>query len=114
MNDHSEIGDPQADTKLGYFKANLAVKYGKPQAFKDPTGKPLIAAGYYRKFVVVAVSEDQARAMLSHEANDGEIDWQDSELEGLDFIELSEYSISPEDALCTPSVVFRSSHFLFP
>jgi len=97
-----------------YFEANLSVKYKTPVPYRDSSEKSILAAGYFRKFVVVAISEHQAKEVLSIEVIDGEIDWQDSEFRRLSSSDLAEYSLK-EDVECdTPDVVFRSSHFLYP
>lgn len=114
MNVGSRIHNSQPSDSLTCFKVNLAVKYQKPQAFNDPVGQPLVAAGYFRKFVVVATSEDEVRSMLVREVVDGQIDWQDSEIERMSAHDFAEYSIRREEVLTKPNVVFRSSHFLYP
>jgi hypothetical protein len=114
MIEHSSGFDANAEATLNCFKVNLAVKYRKPQTFKDPTGKPLVAVGYFRKFLVFATSEDEARSLLLREVEDGQVDWQDSELERVNFKNLDEYAIKENDLASGPSVVFRSCRFLYP
>jgi hypothetical protein len=114
MNGQNRGEHANSEAKFSYFKVNLAVRYREPQTFKDPTGKPLVAAGYFRKFVVVARSEDEARSILSREAEDGQVDWQESEFERANLDDLAEFSIKQNDLPSESSVVFRSSHFLYP
>jgi len=114
MNQGSRFYNSQPSDGLTCFKVNLAVKYQKPKAFNDPTGEPIVASGYFRKFVVVATSENEVRSMLVCEVVDGQIDWGDSEIEPMSELDCAEYSTRHEEVLAKPNVVFRSSRFLYP
>ena len=100
--------------RFNCFEVNLSVKYKKLLPFKDDNEKSLLAAGYFIKFVVVAASEQKAQQLLSSQVEDGEIDWQDSEIKRMNTLDLAEYSLGDEIDLNKPGIVFRSSHFLYP
>lgn len=114
MNKRFFLSKSLAESVLNCYKVNLAVNYIKPQRFKDPAGGMIVSSGYFRKYVVVASGEAQARTMLLDEVKDGQVDWLESELEVINESELPEYSLKPEIVLLKPGIVFRSSHFLFP
>jgi hypothetical protein len=95
------------------FEINLSVSYNTPVLFDDPDGKALWAAGYFRKFVVVASSEQQALQLISKEVEDGQIDWKDTDVKLMTALDLAEYSLEHENDLKEPGIIFRSSHFLY-
>lgn len=102
------------EAELVCFKANLSVEYGAPTTFSDPSGEKLVAAGYFRKFIVTATSREHAMTILSREVDDGEVDWQESELEQMNAVEAGEYSADHTAGHVRPGVLFRGKHFLFP
>ena len=114
MNAKTRDKDVKTVERFTFFEVNLSVKFKELLQLKDHNEKSLMAAGYFRKFVVVATSVHKAQQLLSSQVEDGEIDWQESEIKRMSTLDLDAYSLSDEIDFNKPGIVFRSSHFLYP
>lgn len=99
---------------FNHYYGTILVWCHNPFETTDTDGLKQIVKGYYLNVGVSAISETQARDLIAHAVEDGEIDWNDSEFQEAEWASLHPLIRESFESSEKDGIWYKSGRVFFP